>query len=359
MFQQRTALLLLFISNYTRGISLLFSNTVTRKLARRIHNALARMLSSWSCICSPPSNRKPMLIRETLVEIESWRSNDPLPDETQDRIRELIADAQCAIDGFDREIEAIKDRCQQSIARRATLRAAVSSVKLLPPEILMKMFAAYMAINPVLSLPPWRGDGPWKLGHVSYKWRRALLCASELWKNIEFRTPYYPNPTHFEMNLVESCRDVLSRQNSLITLSIQLLQSLQPRSAVALAASFNHRLQSLSIMNLNHEDLRLLLELPAGSFASLETLKFQFAHLLPLLLLVRTSSFQSTPSLQSVEYTAVEPLENDECLHHLLLLPWSWLTTFRMSRIWILGFCITTTGITKNRILRSYEHIWA
>lgn len=46
-----------------------------------------------------------------------------------------------------------------------------------------------------------------------------------------------------------------------------------------------------------------------------------------------TSFLQSAPNLQMVEYTVPE---NDECLCHLLLLPWSQLIMFRISRIWIL-----------------------
>lgn len=51
-----------------------------------------------------------MAIQGTPAEIESWRSNDPLSDETQKRIHELIADAQHDVDRFDHQIKAIKDR---------------------------------------------------------------------------------------------------------------------------------------------------------------------------------------------------------------------------------------------------------
>lgn len=290
-----------------------------------------------SGICSLPSSHESMAVQETPAEIESWRSNDPLPEVTQKRIHELIVDAQCEIDSFDQEIRAIMDRRQQSISRMATLRTAVSSVKLLPSEIWIKIFTEYMdlAVRSVVSLPPTRDEGPWKLGHVCHRWRQALRGASELWNNISFHTPYRcQNWTRFESNLTESCLDVLSRQNSLITLTIPPY-TLKSRAVVALAASLNHRLQSLDIRGLTQEDLRLLLELPSGSFDSLEILRLAFTRLHPWFLPFHTSSFQSALSLQMVEYTTFDSRESYECVHHLLLLPWSRLAEFR-STIWIL-----------------------
>lgn len=48
----------------------------------------------------------PSLPRETLSERESWRSNEALPEETQERIRRLLSEAVEEIDRIDQELSA-------------------------------------------------------------------------------------------------------------------------------------------------------------------------------------------------------------------------------------------------------------
>lgn len=118
-------------------------------------------------------------LQESPAELELWKSSDIiLPDKTQEKIRRLIDGDVEVMDFLDREIleteqrlRNLKQRKETDAARIATLCAATSSAKKIPPEILADIF---VHLSPVELLLPPMYRYPWVLGYVCAYWREVL-----------------------------------------------------------------------------------------------------------------------------------------------------------------------------------------
>jgi hypothetical protein len=81
---------------------------------------------------------------KTPSELDSWRSSDELPEDTQGRIHRLLVDAIEDMNHLDRTIEGVlsnllhlKQQQEAGLVRISILRSAISSAKKIPPEIMI------------------------------------------------------------------------------------------------------------------------------------------------------------------------------------------------------------------------------
>ena len=96
----------------------------------------------------------------------------------------MISDAEASIDelhrrfpAHDHESQLIESQLLKSIEAH---RALLSLVRCLPSEILEVIFLHYADGPDLIRI----GTMPWRLGHISYCWRKIALSLPSLWDNI-------------------------------------------------------------------------------------------------------------------------------------------------------------------------------
>lgn len=132
------------------------------------------------------------LARESAAELESWRSNEILPETVQERVRKLLSEALEDMDCLDlqiassegavRDLQVQKDTDTEQIKK---LHEATSPFKKIPNETLL-VILSYCRIG-IITLPLSMG-GPgmptWRLGHVCSRWKDAIWNVPSFWSYI-------------------------------------------------------------------------------------------------------------------------------------------------------------------------------
>ena len=113
------------------------------------------------------------------------KSNAIPSDSEEIAIRAVITDAEACIEELHSRFPA-RDRASQVMESQLlkineTHRALLSPVRYLPTEILQEIFLHY-ADNPSPNTAITKM--PWRLGHISYRWREVALSFPPLWDNI-------------------------------------------------------------------------------------------------------------------------------------------------------------------------------
>ena len=101
-------------------------------------------------------------------------------------IRALITDAEAWIEELHRRRFPAQDRASQAVEFQLlkdieACRALLNPVRYLPSEILQEIFLHY-ADNPRRNVEI--ATMPWRLGHISHRWRKFPLSIPSLWNNI-------------------------------------------------------------------------------------------------------------------------------------------------------------------------------
>lgn len=151
---------------------------------------------------------------ESRSERKSWRSNDVLPEETQEIIRCLLKEALEDMDFLNWAIATAPPSTQRTrfekdrriyTARIHSFRSAISSLKMILSEILGKIFMYCCYRRPPspwdcfpgnsdVELPPGKSGYPWTLGHVCSHWRDSLWNTPSIWNRIVIQKAYNSAP---------------------------------------------------------------------------------------------------------------------------------------------------------------------
>ena len=112
------------------------------------------------------------------------KSNAAPSDSEVVAIRALLSDAEASIDELHRRFPAHDHESQligsQLLKSIEAHRALLSLVRRLPSEILEVIFLHYADGPDLIRI----GTMPWRLGHISYRWRKIALSLPSLWDNI-------------------------------------------------------------------------------------------------------------------------------------------------------------------------------
>lgn len=230
-----------------------------------------------------------ILPRETESEIESWRSNHALSDQTERRICALIDQATtdmdlllCEVSEPRKSLVDLEQRVENDTARIKDLRAVItgSRFKRLPPEIMIVIFMHCCSLT--VFIPPKLDSFPWILGHVCAYWRQILWSSTSIWNNLHITLR--PGPGSLpEGNLKtrkkrwdkvaqESLNYIISQTNTLLSLSAN---SIDVAFIWDIIISHNHRFRDLNTGAIGPKAFFCLVNAPLESFKSLETLDMQ------------------------------------------------------------------------------------
>jgi hypothetical protein len=266
-------------------------------------------------------------LRESRAEHESWKSSVIiLDDRTQEKIRRLIDEAVEDMYPLDHEILEIEQRLrnlkrqrEKEAARIATLRAAISRVKKIPPELLAEIF---MHISPFKTPLPPTDRYPWILGHVCTHWRHALWTTPSIWNKIRISKPpqaqWEGRVDDWRNILRETFKYILSQTSTLISLFTWNEEAV---TILDILISHNQRFRNLEIHHPDQGIIFALMSLPRSSLQNLEKLDMTWKATtkdsteLP-------SSFETAPNLRRVFFTSPDKFYNAQ----FLLLPWEQLT---------------------------------
>lgn len=271
--------------------------------------------------------------QETPAELHAWRSSDlVLPDETQKRVRKLLNEAVEGIDRLDCKIleaeEHLVDLKQRRIAdadRIATLRAAISSVKKLPPETFTEIFMYFN--TGYVKLPPKKAEYsyPWILGHICSRWRQILWSSPSLWDTIEIHHLNEIDLTYLTAVWDNIIRQSLNYVLSNTTTPIDLTVSNDRAARISdILITHNHRFRELTIGGADAGVAFQLFDLPPTSLTNLEKLQISWvcdshsAHLNRM-----RSALQTAPNLRSVSFVCTCPFISQLPMDFL---PWPQLT---------------------------------
>jgi hypothetical protein len=262
------------------------------------------------------------------TEAELWRSSYPLPEEAQARVHRLIMDTLREIDNLNLAVvtaKGLKRRRKMAADRLSIARAAVSSLKLLPAEILSQIFIMTQPPSPRgVILPLLKDPYPWILGHVCARWRDILWCSPFIWNNI-FVLPLSQYGRGFRADIWS--RLILKHMNHILAKTGVMSLSLNVQSCQETVRIWdtilrhNERFRTLSLRHVPVEWLSTFLDLPPHSLGNLERLDVTIdpSRLLPAHR--NASSLQTAPNLRMMSVHSSEAL-----LPLQLLLPWTQLT---------------------------------
>jgi hypothetical protein len=199
-------------------------------------------------------------------------------------------------------------------------KALLSPVRYLPPEVLQEIFLHYCdhgITNPPISKIPWR------LGHISHRWREIALSLPALWDNIpsiKFDMKSHSNP------YVRAITHLIERSGTSPTLNFHICypvwQKKIPRSPIIqMVVRHSERLELLS-MCIHDMHTTMQFQGLKGRLTNLRNLTLR----LPSTYSNDGRSldiFKTAPALRQVELLASYPGDNIR-----ILLPWSQITHF-------------------------------
>ena len=199
-------------------------------------------------------------------------------------------------------------------------KALLSPVRYLPSEVLQEIFLHYCdhgLTNPPISKIPWR------LGHISHRWREIALSLPALWDNIP--PIYFYMKSHSNPSYDRAITQLMERSGTSPTLKLYISffsQKKVPRSSIfKTVVRHSERLESLR-MTINDMHTTNHFQGLKGRLPNLRTLT---------LALPSTYSndgrnfdiFETAPALRKVELVWSHPGDSIR-----LLLPWSQITHF-------------------------------
>lgn len=264
--------------------------------------------------------------------MKSWRSNGILPQETQERIRALLLDAEVSIDLLDQEIVPVlrrltelKQRRKKEKARAETFRIAISPVKKIPPEILGKIFEAGCT-DPVPLPSPKRNRHPWNVSQVCSHWRQITQHLPYLWTIIKISSA-----SQLETKLIARnhfIRETFIRLSSYTAMPMSLFVGGQEVTMMSdLILQHNLRFKKLSFRLTDVECLIAITHLLSHSFSHLQDLEIRNAF--PV-----ASSFCDPNSILLFDAPVLRKATISETLYQqMLMIPFAQLTSFRGTNI--------------------------
>jgi hypothetical protein len=261
---------------------------------------------------------------ESDPELKPWRTNLPLPEWTETRIRALAVNTQRELNDLDNEIfkartllDGLLTQHTQKTDRLSFLRGAVLPLKRLPPEILGKIFIHVSQGRPAV-LPPDCYHYPWVLGQVSSHWRKVLWNTPDVWSNLEVGSIWSENdPT------IDIAMDIFSRTNISFSLSTNTEVGLNNPVGPFILGHVN-RLRHLNVEP-THDFLFTFLDLPQDSLDALESIVMRFNKVWNVIPGFQTTALHTARRLTRVIFRLVGELTK-ECPSDILHLPWGQLT---------------------------------
>ena len=239
-------------------------------------------------------------------------------------IRALITDAEASIEELhcrfptsDPASQIIESQLLKSIEAH---RALLSPVRCLPSEILQEIFF-YYADNPRPNVRI--AAMPWRLGHISHRWREIALSLPSLWDNIPKIYLYEagPEPTYFRALIY-----LLRRSGTSPTLKLDIIGhpfgSLRkvhkkPTGIIKEIIRHSERIEQLRILVNDKKTMHLFQGLK-GRLPNLRILRVRYYTRAPNL-----DVFETAPALRQV---AIGGSYKDSSISALL--PWSQITHF-------------------------------
>jgi hypothetical protein len=246
--------------------------------------------------------------RETHDELESWKTNDILPEITQNKIRRLLEKAVEDMHDLDREISETQQRPwklqkhlgvlqhqkTKDTARICILCGAISSLKKIPPEILNEIF---IHLSPMtVLLPPMKNSFPWILMHVCAHWKNIVWTSPRIWSNIQIALLNHLSKSHD--STCAAFLHILSTTRFL--LSFHAIIDMVTAPVLDLVLSHSRRFRKLAL-GLSQDALE---SLPRHSWENLEYLEIRcYGIYTPSH--NTSSSLQTAPNLRQVSFTTL------------------------------------------------------
>lgn len=281
--------------------------------------------------------------RETTTELESWKTNDLLPETVQERIRQLLSDAiedMVNLDlkivdtkpsqrNFQQHLEGLQHQKIEDTARMHALRRAISSLKKFPPELLVEIFLhtpSQFGDSSDMWIPPTKMSSyPWILTHVCTHWRNVVWASPVIWGRIMIGDYHLSNRggdrggdiRKWSNRVNTVLHHILIMTRSL--LSVHCLSEPGTDAIVDQIISHNHRFRSLELQ-LGKESFHAFMDLPQHSLQHLEWIDIRILSDLPPD--STTSCLETLPNLREVSLDSATDINPTLSL----LLPWEKLT---------------------------------
>jgi hypothetical protein len=252
------------------------------------------------------------------------KSNATPSDSEVITIRALITDAEASIEELHRRFP-VRDHASQVTESQLLKsieahRALLSPVRHLPSEILQEIFFLY-ADNPYPNVRI--ATMPWRLGHISHRWRKIALSLPSLWDNIPKIYLYESGlePSHFRALFC-----LLRRSGTSPTLKLNIIGHpfgtvtkvpKKPTGIIKEIMLHSERIEQLRIL-VNDETTMHLFQGFKGRLPNLRILRVRYYVRAPNL-----DVFENAPALRQV---AIAGTYRDVRIK--VLLPWSQITHF-------------------------------
>ena len=256
------------------------------------------------------------------------KSNAAPSDSEVIAIRALIAEAKASIEELRRRFptgdhasQAIESQLLKTIEAH---RALLSPVRYLPSEILQEIFLHYAddrGPNVTIRTMPWR------LGHISHRWREIALSLPSLWDNIP---KICLSQSGLEPSRVRALVYLLRRSGTSPTLKLNIRRQSAGWLYAKAYKSPNNIIKRIMLHSERIEQLRI--DLNSTTIPLLQKFRGHLPNLriLRVLYCIRATNitpnidvFETAPALRQV---AIEGLHQDSIVKFLL--PWSQITHF-------------------------------
>ena len=255
------------------------------------------------------------------------KSNAAPSDSEVIAIRALITGAVASIEELHRRFptgdpasQAIESQLLKTIEAH---KALLSPVRYLPSEILQEIFLHYANdLGPNVTI----ATIPWRLGHISHRWRKIALSLPSLWDNIP---KIYLSESGSERSYVRALVYLLRRSGTSPTLKLNISRQSagriyrkeykSPTSIIKRIMLHSERIEQLRI-DVNDTTIPLLQGLK-GRLPNLRILRVLYCVRAPN---IDLDVFKTAPALRQV---AIEGLYYQQT-NVRILLPWSQITHF-------------------------------
>ena len=240
-------------------------------------------------------------------------------------IRALLSEAEARIEDLHRRFPSLdrasKVKESQLLKIIETHRALLSPVRYLPSEILQEIFRHY-ANDPLAIVIT---EMPWRLGHISHRWREIALSLPFLWDNIPRIEIFHTNPKRFH---VPALICLIRRSGTSPTLKFDLTTQVhgsrkEAQKSLVIKEIILHseRIEQLRI-DINEKTMLLFQEFK-GRLPNLRVLRVQ---LYALQVAANLDIFETAPALRHIAIGGA--CHTNHISYGRVLLPWSQITHF-------------------------------
>ena len=264
------------------------------------------------------------------------KSNATPSDSEVNAIRTLITESEASIEELHRRFPTRDhaSHCQgiesQLLKIIEAHRALLSPVRYLPSEILQEIFLHYADDRgPNVTI----GTMPWRLGHISHRWRNFALSLPSLWDNMP---KFYLSETGLERSCVRALICLLRRSGTSPTLKLNI--SRQFSAFGSLRKGYQSPTSIIKEIILHSERIeQLCIEVNRTTMPLLQGFKGRLPNLRILCVLFYVPApsidvFETAPALRQV---SLGGLYLDGSVS--VLLPWSQITHFEDERVGRVG----------------------